>query len=151
MRIRRQISKLGAAFRINILYLNPRRKGILGCLLQYSQILIPWFIKLSVQTCQPLIVIYRKDILIIIIGNLHQFVGHCPIHLDPRVKPVASTWLSQGKLGGLELERGVLHEGCISLLWVWKFKKSVMFLAWHPPWLYLTGVSRGFRPLSRVV
>ena len=43
---------------------------------------IGWFIKLSVQTFEPLIIIYRR-------GNfggmgsedVHQFIGHCPIPL----------------------------------------------------------------------
>ena len=35
----------------------------------------------SVITFQPLIV--RVVILSIIIGDVHQFVEHCPIHLDP--------------------------------------------------------------------
>ena len=42
-----------------------------------KRILIGWFIELSVQTLQPLIVI-----LCIIIGHLHQFFDHCFIPLD---------------------------------------------------------------------
>ena len=41
------------------------------------------FVKLSVYNFQPLIVIYRRGILCIIIGGVHQFIGHCLIPLDP--------------------------------------------------------------------
>ena len=46
--------------------------------------MISWFIKLIVQTFQPLIVIYRRVIfLCIIIGELHKFIDYCLILLDP--------------------------------------------------------------------
>ena len=38
-----------------------------------------WFVKLSIQTFQPLIVICRKSI----IRDVQQFIGHCLIPLDP--------------------------------------------------------------------
>ena len=40
------------------------------------------FIKLSVQTIQPLIVIIERGILSIIIGYVQQFIDHCLIPLD---------------------------------------------------------------------
>ena len=47
-------------------------------------ILIGWFIKLSVQTCfQPLILIYKGVILCVIIEDVHEFICHCFIPLDP--------------------------------------------------------------------
>ena len=42
-------------------------------------ILIGWFIKFSVQTFQTLIVIYKRGILCIIIGDVFHFIGHCVI------------------------------------------------------------------------
>ena len=39
--------------------------------------------RLSVQTFQALLVIYRRVILCIIIENFYQFIGHCLIPLDP--------------------------------------------------------------------
>ena len=45
--------------------------------------LIGWFIKFSVQTFQPLIVIYKRIILFIIIRDTFQLIGHCLIPLDP--------------------------------------------------------------------
>ncbi len=42
------------------------------------------FIELSVQMFQPLIIIYIKGlILCIIIGDVHQFIVHCLVPLDP--------------------------------------------------------------------
>ena len=38
-----------------------------------------WFVKLSIQTFQPLIVICRKGM----IWDVQQFIGHCLIPLDP--------------------------------------------------------------------
>ena len=38
---------------------------------------------LCVQTYQPLIAILHFVILCIIIGDVHQFIGHCIIPLDP--------------------------------------------------------------------
>ena len=51
----------------------------------FNFILSGWFIKMSVQKFQPLIVIYRRIILCIIIGewDVHQFIGLCLIPLDP--------------------------------------------------------------------
>ena len=46
-------------------------------------ILISGFIKLSVQSFQPLIIIYRKGNLVIIIDDVYQFISHCLIPLDP--------------------------------------------------------------------
>ena len=43
--------------------------------------LIGWFIKLSVQTIQPLIVTER--VILYIIGDLQQFISQCLITLDP--------------------------------------------------------------------
>ena len=40
--------------------------------------------KLSFQTFQSLIVIYKMLILGIIIGDVHRFIGHCLIPLDTR-------------------------------------------------------------------
>ena len=40
--------------------------------------LISWFIKMSVQTFKPIIVIYRRENLFII-RNIQQFIGHCLI------------------------------------------------------------------------
>ena len=40
-----------------------------------------WFFKLRVQTCQTLIKLYRRVNLSI--GDVHQFIGHCIIPLDP--------------------------------------------------------------------
>ena len=40
-------------------------------------------VKLSVQTFQPQILIYRNGNFWSIIGNIHQFIGHCLIPLDP--------------------------------------------------------------------
>ena len=45
-------------------------------------ILIDWIIKLSFQTCQPLISIYRRGNFYIIIRDEHQFIGHCLFSLD---------------------------------------------------------------------
>ncbi len=45
--------------------------------------LIVCFIKLSDQTFQPLILRSERVILRYIIGNVHQFIGHCLIPLDP--------------------------------------------------------------------
>ena len=44
--------------------------------------MIGWFINLSVQTFQPLIVTQEGLILCIIIEDVHQFIGHCLIPLD---------------------------------------------------------------------
>ncbi len=44
-------------------------------------ILIGWFMKLSVQTFQLLIVIYKR--VNFNIGAVHKFVGKCLIPLDP--------------------------------------------------------------------
>ena len=41
-----------------------------------------WFIELSVQTFQPLILINRRDNSGISFGNVHHFIGHCLIPLD---------------------------------------------------------------------
>ena len=49
----------------------------------FYYISIGWFIKLSVQTFQQLILIYR----IVIIRDKHQFIGHCLIPLDPWLAP----------------------------------------------------------------
>ena len=38
---------------------------------------------MSVQTFQPLIVIYRRAIFCIILGDVHKFITHCLIPLDP--------------------------------------------------------------------
>ena len=48
----------------------------------FMEILIGRLIRLIVQTFQPLVVIYRGVILRIIIGDVHQFIGHC---LNPLV------------------------------------------------------------------
>ena len=65
-------------------------------------ILIGRFIRLGVQTFQPPIVIYRKGIFLIIIGDVHPFISYCLIPLDPcqhnRVK-----W--NGQDGGIKLSR----------------------------------------------
>ena len=45
--------------------------------------LIGWFIKLSVRTFQPLIVINRRVILCNSIGDIHKFIVHCLIPLHP--------------------------------------------------------------------
>ena len=42
--------------------------------------MIGWNIKLSVQTFQPLIVIYKRSNFI---EDKHQFIGHCLIPQDP--------------------------------------------------------------------
>ena len=40
-------------------------------------VLISWFIKLIVQTLQPLIVIYKRvNFVCVIIGDVHKFSGH---------------------------------------------------------------------------
>ena len=44
--------------------------------------LIGWFVKFSVQTFQPLMVIYRRGNFFIIIVDAHQFIGHCLILSD---------------------------------------------------------------------
>ncbi len=49
--------------------------------------LIVWFIKLSVQTFQPLIVIYRRDDFVYHHRNVHKFIGLCLIPLDPWIHP----------------------------------------------------------------
>ena len=46
-------------------------------------ILIGLFNKLSVQSFKPLIVIYRRGSICIMIGVVHKFFGHCLIPLDP--------------------------------------------------------------------
>ena len=46
-------------------------------------IVIGWFFKLSVQTFQPLFVIYRWDNFVYHHWYLHKFIGHCLIPLDP--------------------------------------------------------------------
>ena len=46
-------------------------------------ILIGLFIKFRIHTFQPPILLYRMGTLCIVIGNVHQFIGHCPIPLDP--------------------------------------------------------------------
>ena len=43
--------------------------------------LIGWLIMSSVQTFQLLFVIYRRGNFVIIIGDLHQFIGHFVIPL----------------------------------------------------------------------
>ena len=43
---------------------------------------------MSVQTFQPLIVIYRMVNFCIIIGGVYQFIGHCLIPLDPWNKSI---------------------------------------------------------------
>ena len=48
----------------------------------FYRILIDWLIKLGVQTFPPLFVIYSSIILFIIIGNVHQFIGHFLIPLN---------------------------------------------------------------------
>ena len=45
--------------------------------------LIGWSIKSSVPTFQPPIVIAEGIILCIIIGDVHKFIDHCLIPLDP--------------------------------------------------------------------
>ena len=45
--------------------------------------MIGWFIKLSVQTFQPHIVIYRIGKFYSIIDDVHQFIGYCLIPLEP--------------------------------------------------------------------
>ena len=47
-------------------------------LLILQWILIGWFIKLSVQTLQPLILIYINYH-----WDIHQFIGYCLVPLDP--------------------------------------------------------------------
>ena len=49
----------------------------------FFKILICLLIKMSIQTFQPLIVIHRRDNFVIIIGDIHQFIGHCLIPYDP--------------------------------------------------------------------
>ena len=49
----------------------------------FKLIFIGQFLQLSVPTFQPLLVIDRKGSLLIIIGDVHQFSGHCLIPLDP--------------------------------------------------------------------
>ena len=45
----------------------------------YSKVkMISWFVKLSVQTFQPLIVIYRRGNFVYN-RDVHQFIGHCLI------------------------------------------------------------------------
>ena len=44
-----------------------------------------WFIKKSVQTLQPLIVIYRRGNFEYHHWELHQFFGYCLNPLDPRI------------------------------------------------------------------
>ena len=47
-------------------------------------LLIGGFMKLSVQTFQPLILIYRRGKFVcIIIEDVHKFIDHCLIPLDP--------------------------------------------------------------------
>ena len=48
----------------------------------YYWISISWFIKLSVQMIQPLIIIYLRGNLFIIIEDVHQFIGHYLIPVD---------------------------------------------------------------------
>ena len=43
---------------------------------------IGWFIKMSVKTIHPLIGSIQGIILCIIIGDVHQSIGHCLIPLD---------------------------------------------------------------------
>ena len=49
----------------------------------FYYISIGWFLKLSVQMFQSLIVIHRNGNLCIIIWDVHQFIDHCLIPLDP--------------------------------------------------------------------
>ena len=46
----------------------------------------------SVQTFEPLMVIYSRGNLCIIIGDVNQFVGHCLIPLDPWEKLMLSRY-----------------------------------------------------------
>ena len=68
-----------------VYYTSPKRFLIrwLNSFGDFYWLLIGGFIKLSVQTFQPLIVIYKSCNLYIIIGNVHQFIGHSLIPLDP--------------------------------------------------------------------
>ena len=41
------------------------------------------WLKLSVQMFQLLILIYKRVVLCVIIGDVHKFIGNCLIPLDP--------------------------------------------------------------------
>ena len=59
----------------------------LNNLRDFYQILIGWFIKLSVQTFHLILIIYRRGIFFII-WDVHQFFGHCFIPMDLRISVV---------------------------------------------------------------
>ena len=73
--------------------------------------MIGWFINLCAHMFQPLILIYKRFIILfIIIGYVYQFIGHCLIPLDPCIHTNTRTHLicvrANIERGGERLERG---------------------------------------------
>ena len=60
-----------------------------------------WLIKLSNQTFQPVILIYKRVILCIIIGDVHKFIGHClrSMSIEPRAGCNAHEYEPPGDAG----------------------------------------------------
>ncbi len=102
--------------------LNPEREGTMGCLKFSNNVflfvgltilgtwvsfdrIIGWLIKLSVQTLQLLISIYRSDNFVYHHYGCTLIYGHCLIPLDtclaPPVLSIAQTSSNVGKAGKL--------------------------------------------------
>ena len=73
-------------FHLQIIYF--QRKAILHNFGDFCQILIGWIIKSSVQTFQPLIVIYRRVNLVFCHWTEQQLNGHCLIPSDPGLSTI---------------------------------------------------------------
>ena len=69
------------------LFITPVQKKIYNDWLKnfgdFYPVRISCFIKLSVRTFQQLISVQKREILYIIIWDVHQFIGHCLIPLNP--------------------------------------------------------------------